>query len=123
MKQQLPYKHLHVPHDFPTKSTRHIIRRQCSLPSPRKVASLSEEEEQEKPRKGISTYIGRRADLYWSTHRPILVTRRTYIGQPADQYRFTPPIHRDPTTKPYGKSAYAYSKARYTELCSLPDKE
>ena len=63
-----------------------------SLPSlPRKVASHSEEEGKGKPRKGISTYIGRRADLYWSTHRPILLTRRTYIGQPADQYRFTPP--------------------------------
>ena len=63
-----------------------------SLPSlPRKVASLSEEEEKEKPRKGISTYIGRRADLYWSTHRPILVTRRTYTGHDSNQYRFTPP--------------------------------
>ena len=52
-----------------------------SLPSlPRKVASLSEEEEKGKPRKGISTYIGRRADLYWSTHRPILVTTATNIG-------------------------------------------
>ena len=100
-----------------------MIRKTPPSPSlPRKVASLSEEEGKGKPRKGISTYIGRRADLYWSTHRPILVTRRTYIGQPADQYRFTPPIHRDPATKLYQHSAYAYSKARYTELYSLPKK-
>ena len=69
------------------------------------------------------TTIGQRANHYWSRDEPILVTRRTYTGHDSNQYRFTPPIHRDPSTKPYGKSAYAYSKARYTELCSLPDKE
>ena len=40
---------------------------------------------------GERTYIGRRADLYWSTRRSILVDEATYIGSPADQYSFVPP--------------------------------
>ena len=40
------------------------------------------------PRGGIATYIGRRADLYRSTWRSILVDEATYIGSPSDQYRF-----------------------------------
>ena len=43
------------------------------------------------PRGGIATYIGQRADLYWSTRRAILVDEATYIGSPADQYRFIAP--------------------------------
>lgn len=81
MKQQLPYKHLHTTHDSLTKSIIHKAKRQryaiqnslhggektqASNPKegylpllyPRKVASLSEEEEKEKPRNGISTYTG-----------------------------------------------------------------
>ena len=37
------------------------------------------------------TYISRRAELYGSTQRSILVDEATYIGQPADQYSFAPP--------------------------------
>ena len=36
----------------------------------------------------ISTYIGRRVNLYWSANQPILLRAATYIGSPADQYRF-----------------------------------
>ena len=43
------------------------------------------------PRGGIATYIGRRADLYRSTRRSILVDEETYIGSPSDQYRFIAP--------------------------------
>ena len=43
------------------------------------------------PRGGIATYIGRRADLYRSTRRSILVDEATYIGSPSDQYRFIAP--------------------------------
>ena len=43
------------------------------------------------PRGGIATYIGRRADLYRSTRRSILVDEATYIGSPSDQYSFAPP--------------------------------
>jgi len=47
------------------------------------------------PRGGIATYIGRRADLYRSTRRSILVDEATYIGSPSDQYRFiAPPFGR-----------------------------
>ena len=47
--------------------------------------------EREMPRGGIATYIGRRADLYLSTRRSILVDEATYIGSPSDQYRFIAP--------------------------------
>ena len=62
-------------------------------PSPRGWrAELSEEErEREMPRGGIATYIGRRADLYRSMRRSILVDEATYIGSPSDQYRFIAP--------------------------------
>ena len=47
------------------------------------------------PRGGIATYIGRRADLYRSTRRAILVDEATYIGSPSDQYSFARPSSMD----------------------------
>jgi len=44
--------------------------------------------------RGIATYIGLRVNLYWSASRPILVRSSTYIGSPADPYRFEAPPHR-----------------------------
>ena len=89
-------------------------RRDITHPSlPCKVASLSEEEEKEKPRNGISTYIGRRADLYWSTHRPILVTTATNIGS------HHPPT-RHPILQQHRSTTSSYNKARYP---SHTDKE
>ena len=67
----------------------------------------------EKPRKGISTYIGRRADLYWSTHRPILVTTATNIGS------HHPPT-RHPILQQHRSTTSSYNKARYP---SHTDKE
>ena len=68
-----------------------------------------------------------------STTRPQLLSLRraaTYYGfavqTHSDSHRIPllvyHPIHRDPVTKPDRKSAYTYSKARYAELCRLPDK-
>lgn len=61
------------------------------------------------------TTIGQRANHYWSENEPLLVRSLTNSGS----YH---PIHRDPTMKPYRLTAYTYSKARYTELRSQPDK-
>ena len=58
--------------------------------------------------RGAATYYGFAVQTNSDSHRiPLLVYH---------------PIHRDPVTKLYRKSAYSYSKARYTELCSLPKK-
>ena len=54
------------------------------------------------PRGGIATYIGRRADLYRSTRRSILVGEATYIGSPSDQYRFIAPPSGDGAQKKFG---------------------
>ena len=73
----------------------------------------------EVPRGGIATYIGRRADLYRSTRRPILVGEATYIGSPSDQYRFIAPPSGDGVqtkfggeNKPSGETALYYSEAK-----------
>ena len=57
--------------------------------------------------------------------RPQLLSLRgaaTYYGFAVQATTRLHPIHRDPATKLYRHSAYTYSKARYTELCSLPKK-
>ena len=50
------------------------------------------------------TYIGRRADLYWSTRRAILVDEATYIGQAADQYSFALPSSMAISQDPFGET-------------------
>ena len=58
--------------------------------------------------RGATTYYGFILQTNSDSHRiPLLVYH---------------PIHRDPVTKRYKHSAYTYSKARYAELYSLPDK-
>ena len=71
------------------------------------------------PRGGIATYIGRRADLYRSTRRSILVDEATYIGSPSDQYRFIAPPSGGGAqkkfggeNKPSGGTALYYSEAK-----------
>ena len=57
--------------------------------------------------------------------RPQLLSLRgaaTYYGFAVQATTRLHPIHRDPATKLYRHSAYTYSKARYTELCSQPKK-
>ena len=43
----------------------------------------------------LQSYIGINPKLHSFLHHPIQLYPRTYIGQPADQYRFTLPSHRD----------------------------
>ena len=60
----------------------------------------------------------------FATRPQLLSLRRaaTYYGFAPHTTTRLHPIHRDPATKPYRHSAYTYSKARYTELCSQPKK-
>ena len=60
----------------------------------------------------------------FATRPQLLSLRRaaTYYGFAPHTTTRLHPIHRDPATKPYWHSAYTYSKARYTELCSQPKK-
>ena len=50
------------------------------------------------------TYIGRRADLYWSTQQAILVDEATYIGSPADLYSFALPSSMAISQDPFGET-------------------
>ena len=60
----------------------------------------------------------------FATRPQLLSLRRaaTYYGFAPHTTTRLHPIHKDPATKPYRHSAYTYSKARYTELCSQPKK-
>ena len=53
------------------------------------------------------TYIGRRADLYWSTQQAILVDEATYIGSPADLYSFALPSSMAISQDPFGENKEA----------------
>ena len=72
------------------------------------------------PRGGIATYIGRRADLYRSTRRSILVGEATYIGSPSDQYRFiAPPFASGAQTKFGGENKPSRGTALYYSEAKL----
>ena len=73
----------------------------------------------------VRRYLSHVRSPNFSATRPQLLSLRgaaTYYGFAVQATTRLHPIHRDPATKLYRHSAYTYSKARYTELCSQPKK-